>query len=211
MKASIAILASVVILLLVTPAVAQDMPALTYDFTWTVNSTYSPLGGGNNTTVHMTGSGPLTYVASPESFGLITMSFGTPSNGGAFRFHEVGTAAGLHPEDDFSFTTGLESLNPPIPASCGRFPGGRNCRVAEFTTPSNALAAPSSFTLSAIYGFGCLSQFGVGCNGAASWESSLDGTATLHTASTTAAEPASLIVVAVGLLGARLLGRRREQ
>src|SRR5262249_4899871 len=137
------------------------------------------------------------------------MSFGTPTNGGTFSFVQVGTAPGLHADDTFSFTTGLEARNPPIPGGCGAFPGGRDCRVAEFTTPSNAFAAPSSFTLSASYGFECLPRSGTACNGAGSWGSSLDGTATLHPASTTAAEPVSLIVVAAGLLGARMLRRRR--
>jgi hypothetical protein len=210
MKTIIAILATFVILISVSLAMAQDMPPLTYDFTWAVNSNYTAVSGGH-TSAHFTGSGPLTYVASPQvGFGMVTMSFGTPSNGGIFRFNQVGTGSGPHPDDNFSFTTGLETLNPPFSGSCGSFPSQSPCRVAAFTTPSNAFATPSSFTLYGQYGFQCLSQFGTGCNGAASWESMLTGTATLHTSTATAAEPASLIVVAAGLLGARLLGRRRR-
>jgi hypothetical protein len=214
MKATLAILAAVVIPLLVSPAMAQDMPVLTYDFTWTVDSGYSALNGGGNTTAHFTGSGPLTYVATPPNSatnftsGSVTMSFGTPTNGGHFEFVSVGTAAGLHADDTFSFTTGLEALNPPIPPGCGRFPSQGPCRVAEFTTPSNAFAAPSSFTLEGQYSFSCPGP-GIGCNGAGSWSSSLTGTATLHTTTAAAAEPGSLIVVAAGLLGARMLRRRR--
>src|SRR5262245_17894353 len=204
-----------VTIVLVPPAMAQDMPALTYDFTWTINSSYSAVGNsGPAQHVSLSGSGPLTYVANPASStgtaGTVTMSFGTPSNGGNFSFLNVGTAPGLHADDTFSFTTGLEALNPPIPGGCGRFPAQGPCRVAEFTTPSNAFAAPSSFTLSGSYGFQCLSQFGAGCNGAASWESMLTGTATLHTSTATATEPASLIIVAAFLIGARALGRRRR-
>src|SRR5262249_50874842 len=123
---------------------------------------------------------------------------------------EGGGGGGPHGDARSSSTGGPGAGTPPIPGGCGAFPGGRDCRVAEFTTPSNAFATPSSFTLSASYGFECLSQFGTGCNGAAGWNSSLTGTATLHTASTTAAEPASLIVVVAGLLGARMLRRRRQ-
>src|SRR5262249_7312730 len=140
MKASIAILASVVILLFVTPAMAQDMPALTYDFSWTVNSTYSPQGGGNNTTVHTTGSGPLTYVANPGAgtggAGTVTMSFGTPTNGGTFSFVQVGTAPGPHADDTFSFTTGPEGPNPPPPRALRAFPRAPGCPGARCRAPS---------------------------------------------------------------------------
>jgi hypothetical protein len=210
MKTFIAILATCVILISVSAAMAQDMPPLTYDFTWTVNSTYHAQGDpGPSSHTSFSGSGPLTYVASlrPQPlFGEVTMSF----SGGTFRFHEVGTAAGVHADDDFSFTTGLEAHNPPIPGSCGSFPAQGNCRVAAFTTASNAFAAPSSFTLTANYGFECLPQFG-GCNGAGSWSSSLDGVATLHTSTASAAEPATLIVVAASLVGAARMVRRRSQ
>ena len=122
----------------------------------------------------------------------------------------VGTAPGVHADDNFKFTTGLEAFNPPIPGSCGRFPAQGDCRVAAFTTPNNAFAAPSSFKLEGYYAFDCLPQFGGGCNGAASWGSSLTGTATLHTSTASAAEPTTLVVVAAGLLAARALGRRRR-
>jgi hypothetical protein len=213
MKRTIAILATFFILILVAPALAQDMPTLIYDFTWSINSNYHAIGdSGPSTHVSLSGSGPLTYAANPQvGFGMVTMSFGTPSNGGIFRFNQVGTGSGPHPDDNFSFTTGLETLNPPFSGSCGSFPSQSPCRVAAFTTPGNAFATPSSFTLYGQYGFQCLSQFGTGCNGAASWESMLTGTATLHTASATAAEPASLIVVAAGLVGARMLRRRRTE
>lgn len=188
------------------PAAAQDMPLL-YDFTWTVDSRYSPLSGGPGTRLHLDGSGLLTYTASPESR-QVTMSFGTPSNGGNFSFISVGTSAGLHPDDTFRFTTGLEALNPPIPGGCGAYPGGRDCRVAAFTTPSNAFAAPSSFTLLGQYGYDCLGRPGMSCNGAGNWESMLHGSATLHVAS--ALEPASTGLVGMALLGAAWLRRRQR-
>src|SRR5262249_29130357 len=163
---------------------------------------YSPQGGGNNTTVHTTGSGPLTYVANPGAgtggAGTGTMSLRPPTHGGTVSFVQVGTAPGLPAGQPVLFTPGPPARTPPGPGGSGAFRGGRDCGVAEFTTPSKAFAAPSSFTLSASYGFECLPQSGTACNGAGSWGSSLDGTATLHTASTTAAEPVSLIVVAAG-------------
>jgi hypothetical protein len=208
MKSTLAILATFVVAMFATPAAAQDMPLL-YDFTWTVHSTYQPQGGGAGTGANFSGSGLLTYTSNLEQ-NKVTMSFGTPSNGGSFSFISVGTGAGLHADDTFSFTTGLEALNPPMPGGCGMFPAPAraSCRVAEFTTPSNAFAAPSSFTLMGEYGFSCLGPFAPGCNGAVGWQSSLDGTASLHSA--TASEPLTLVVVAAGLLTAGALGRRRR-
>ena len=203
------LLALTAVVAFAAPAVAQDMPALIYDFTWTVDSHYVPSNGGPRPTAHLTGSGPLVYTANEESR-RVTMSFGTTSNGGNFTFDAVGTAPGVHADDNFKFTTGLEAFSPPIPGSCGRFPAQGDCRVAAFTTPSNAFAGPSSFKLEGYYAFDCLPQFGGGCNGAASWGSSLTGTATLHTSTASAAEPTTLVVVAAGLLAAHALGRRRR-
>jgi len=78
------LIALTTLVLFAAPAAAQDMPLL-YDFTWTVDSGYSPLSGGPGTRLHLDGSGLLTYTASPESH-QVTMTFGTPSKGGDFSF-----------------------------------------------------------------------------------------------------------------------------
>jgi hypothetical protein len=191
------------VIVFVTPATAQDMPALIYDFTWTIDSSYVSKANAR-TAAHLSGSGLLTFTAQPD-LNRINMTFGDARSGGNLDFHAIGTRPGLHADD--TYTTGLEALNPPYVGGCGQYPGGRNCRVAEFTTPDSP-TAPSSFTLNATYNFRCYYNAGHGCGDASSWGSLRTGTATRHVAS--AAEPTTLVVVAAGLLAARALGRRRR-
>jgi len=64
------LLALTALVVFVTPAAAQDMPPLIYDFSWTVDSMYSPKTW-SATSVHLTGDGLLSFSAHRRTSPLV--------------------------------------------------------------------------------------------------------------------------------------------
>jgi hypothetical protein len=182
MKLTVAIFAAFVILVLATPAHAD-----VWDLSW-LSTTMFGRGPAGEPAADFSASGTTTATISAIPDG-IRISFPTPA----------GQANVSVSQSNVGFPRGNEAIGgAPIFSSreplLGIVPG---TTLGTYTFSGGTFNNPDSFTLA-------LSGGGSGPAGLERFT----GTGTRH-ASATAAEPTSMIVVAAGLLGARILGRRR--